>query len=79
MVLYEPKVMTDICVSDGILYYYYYTKQKNSLNLTFLGLRGTRSLSLFIPGIMTVILLGPFIPKTFVSWCRKYIKKNIFF
>lgn len=47
-----------------------------SLNLTFLGLRGTRSLSLFIPGIIIVILLGPFIPKTFVSWCHKYIKKQ---
>lgn len=38
---------------------------------TFLGLSGTLSLSLLIPGTMTVIRLGPFIPKTFVSWGEK--------
>lgn len=44
--------------------------------LTFLGLRGTRSLSLFIPGMITVILLGPFIPNTFVSWRQGFKKKK---
>lgn len=41
------------------------------IKLTFLGLSGTLSLSLLIPGMMTVIRLGPFIPKTFVSWGEK--------
>lgn len=57
----------------------YGADQANKQNLTFLGLRGTRSLSLFIPGIITVILLGPFIPNTFVSCCHKYIKKKTHF
>lgn len=48
---------------------------KKSMFLTFLGLRGTRSLSLFIPGMITVILLGPFIPSTFVSWSQGLKKK----
>lgn len=47
-----------------------------SMFLTFLGLKGTRSLSLFIPGMITVILLGPFIPNTFVSWCQGLKKKK---
>lgn len=50
---------------------------KKLIDLTFFGLKGTRSLSLLIPGMMTVILLGPFIPRTFVSWFQKHVKSEI--
>lgn len=63
-----------ICHVKNILGYNFFLKK--SLKLTFLGLRGTRSLSLFIPGITIVILLGPFIPKTFVSCCHMYVNKK---
>lgn len=58
--------------------YIQYIYPNKSIHLTLRGRRATRSLSLLIPGMTTVILLGPFIPKTFVSWCQKVVRSGLY-
>lgn len=45
--------------------------------LTLRGRIGTRSPSFVMPGTMMIILLGPFMPKTFVSWNHITMKRHM--